>query len=107
MTLEELQRLGINPQSVTESLGKSTKGWVCDDSDRVVAFSMADRARENSWSSPCFRSTRERASATGSWPWPRNGLRHRAASERGSRRISIPRFALTASIASGLDRLED
>ena len=44
MTLEELQRLGINAQSVTESLGKSTKGWVCDDSDRVVAFSMADRA---------------------------------------------------------------
>ena len=44
MTLEELQRLGINPQSVTESLGKSTKGWVRDDSDRVVAFSIADRA---------------------------------------------------------------
>lgn len=44
MTLEELQRLGINPRSVTESLGKSTKGWVCDDFDRVVAFSMADRA---------------------------------------------------------------
>ena len=43
MTLEELQRLGINPQSVTESLGKSTKGWVCDDAGRVVAFSMADR----------------------------------------------------------------
>ena len=44
MTLEELQRLGINPQSVTASFGKSTKGWVCDDFDRVVAFSMADRA---------------------------------------------------------------
>ena len=44
MTLEELQRLGINPQSVTESLGMSTKGWVCVDSDRVVAFSIADRA---------------------------------------------------------------
>jgi ribosomal protein S18 acetylase RimI-like enzyme len=43
MTLEELKRLGLNPQSVTESLGKSTKGWVCDAADRVVAFSMADR----------------------------------------------------------------
>jgi len=43
MTLEGLQRLGINPHGVTESLGKSTKGWVCADSDRVVAFSMADR----------------------------------------------------------------
>jgi GNAT superfamily N-acetyltransferase len=44
MTVEELQRLGINPQSVTEGLEKSTKGWVCDDSGRIVAFSMADRA---------------------------------------------------------------
>ena len=44
MTLEELQRHGINPQSVTESLSKTSKAWVCDDSDRVVAFSIADRA---------------------------------------------------------------
>lgn len=44
MTLEELQRLGIDPRSVTESLGNSTMGWVCEDSDRIVAFSMADRA---------------------------------------------------------------
>jgi len=44
MTLEELQRLGINPQSVTESLGQSVKGWLCEDSGRVVAFSMADCA---------------------------------------------------------------
>jgi GNAT superfamily N-acetyltransferase len=44
MTLDELKRLGIDPRSVMESLGKDTKGWLCDDSDRVVAFSMADRA---------------------------------------------------------------
>ena len=44
MTIEELKRLGINPQSVTESLGKSTKGWLCEDAGRVVAFSMADSA---------------------------------------------------------------
>jgi ribosomal protein S18 acetylase RimI-like enzyme len=44
LTHEELERLGINPQSVTESLGLSTKGWVCDDSGEVVGFSMADRA---------------------------------------------------------------
>jgi ribosomal protein S18 acetylase RimI-like enzyme len=44
MTLEELQRLGITTQSVTESLGKTTMGWLCHDADRVVAFSMADRA---------------------------------------------------------------
>ena len=44
LTLEELQRLGIDPQSVTESLGQSTTGWLCEESGRVVAFSMADRA---------------------------------------------------------------
>ncbi len=44
MSLEDLQRLGITPQSVTESLGQSTRGWLCEDAGRVVAFSMADRA---------------------------------------------------------------
>jgi ribosomal protein S18 acetylase RimI-like enzyme len=44
LTLEELRQLGIDPQSVTKSLGESTKGWLCDDAGRVVAFSMADRA---------------------------------------------------------------
>jgi ribosomal protein S18 acetylase RimI-like enzyme len=44
MTLEELRRLGIDPQSVTASLDMSTQGWVCEDNDRIVAFSMADRA---------------------------------------------------------------
>jgi GNAT superfamily N-acetyltransferase len=44
LTLEELQRLGITPQSVTESLGQSTRGWLCEVDGRVVAFSMADRA---------------------------------------------------------------
>jgi ribosomal protein S18 acetylase RimI-like enzyme len=44
LTLEELQRLGITPGSVTESLGQSTKGWLCDEADQVVAFSMADCA---------------------------------------------------------------
>ena len=44
MTLEELQRLAITPQSVTKSLTESTKGWLCEDADQVVAFSMADRA---------------------------------------------------------------
>ena len=44
MTLEDLQRHGINPQSATESLTNSTKGWLCKDPGKVVAFSMADRA---------------------------------------------------------------
>jgi hypothetical protein len=49
LTLEELQRLGINPQSVTESLGQCNKGWLCNDTGRVVAFSMADRATAAEW----------------------------------------------------------
>ena len=44
LTVEELQRRGITPQSVTDSLDQSTKGWLCEDSGGVVAFSMADRA---------------------------------------------------------------
>jgi ribosomal protein S18 acetylase RimI-like enzyme len=44
LTLEELQQLGINPQSVTESLRQTTKGWLCVDGGQVVAFSMANRA---------------------------------------------------------------
>lgn len=44
MTREDLRRLGITPQSVTESLEASTRGWVCEDRGRVVAFAMADRA---------------------------------------------------------------
>lgn len=99
MTLEQLQRLGINPRSVTESLGSSTKGWVCEDSHRVVAFSMADRATGEVLVIAVLPSTRKGESAADSWPWPRNGSRHRVASERGSRRISIPPFAPTASIA--------
>ena len=44
VTLEQLQRHGINPQSVTEALRQTTKGWLCEDMGSVVAFSMADRA---------------------------------------------------------------
>jgi len=44
LTLEELQRLGINPQSVTKSLAQTTKGWLCEDRGQVVAFAMADCA---------------------------------------------------------------
>lgn len=44
LTLEELQRLGITPRTVTESLASSTRGWLCADDGRVVAFCMADRA---------------------------------------------------------------
>lgn len=44
MTVEELRGIGITPESVTESLAQTTKGWLCEDDRRVVAFVMADRA---------------------------------------------------------------
>jgi ribosomal protein S18 acetylase RimI-like enzyme len=44
LTVEELRRLGITPQSVADNLAQTTRGWVCVDAGRVVGFSMADRA---------------------------------------------------------------
>lgn len=44
LTVEDLHRLGITPQSVTESLAQSTAGWLCEDGGRVAGFAMADRA---------------------------------------------------------------
>jgi ribosomal protein S18 acetylase RimI-like enzyme len=44
MTVEELDRLGINVKSVTESLTQATEGWLCEDAGQVVAFTLADRA---------------------------------------------------------------
>lgn len=44
LTVEELQRLGITPASVEESLAHTTQGWLCEVSGQVVGFSMADRA---------------------------------------------------------------
>ncbi|MBK8321519.1 MAG: GNAT family N-acetyltransferase [Betaproteobacteria bacterium] len=44
MTVDDLRRIGITPESVEESLRASTRGWVCTDAGEVVAFCMADRA---------------------------------------------------------------
>ena len=44
MTVEELARLGITVQSVTESLSISHKGWLCEEDGEVVGFSIADGA---------------------------------------------------------------
>lgn len=44
MTVEQLDRLGINPESVTRSLERSTRGWLCEDAGNIVAFAMADSA---------------------------------------------------------------
>jgi GNAT superfamily N-acetyltransferase len=48
-TLEELQQLGITPESVSERLASTNKGWLCEADDLTVAFCMADRANSELW----------------------------------------------------------
>jgi len=48
-TLEQLHALGITPQSVTQRLAASFKGWLCTSAGQVVGFSMADRATGELW----------------------------------------------------------
>lgn len=42
-TLEQLQALGITPESVAEWLAASCNGWLCTHADLVVGFCMANR----------------------------------------------------------------
>lgn len=45
MSMEELARIGVTPQAVTEMLGTHSRAWVAEEGGRIVAFSMADAAR--------------------------------------------------------------
>ena len=40
---EQMRRLGITRQSVAEGLRSKLRGWIVEDSRRVIAFSLADR----------------------------------------------------------------
>ncbi len=42
MTMEGLAALGITPQSVSRTLGENAKGWVCEESGKIVGFTMGD-----------------------------------------------------------------
>ena len=48
-TLEELAKLGIAEQSVTDRLSSSHKGWLCENNGSVVGFCMADRVTGELW----------------------------------------------------------
>ena len=48
-TLEGLERIGITPQSVTQKLSTTFKGWLCTCDASVVGFSVADRATGELW----------------------------------------------------------
>jgi GNAT superfamily N-acetyltransferase len=48
-TLEELARLGITAESVRQRLASSCSGWLCEQSDTVVGFCMADGDSGELW----------------------------------------------------------
>lgn len=42
LSVTELAAKGITPQSVTAALGDRLEGYLCEESDRMVGFAMAD-----------------------------------------------------------------
>ena len=44
LTLEDLARLGITPESVLASLGSTHRGWAWTVEGRIVGFAMGDRS---------------------------------------------------------------
>jgi len=42
MSLEELARVGITPETVTAMRSGDSRAWVAEEDERMVAFSMAD-----------------------------------------------------------------
>ncbi len=45
ITMEELEsQYGITPQSVAEAMTSHVKGWLCENSGKVVGFAMGDRS---------------------------------------------------------------
>ncbi len=45
ITMEELEEdYGITPESLAESLKTHVRGWLCEESGKVVGFAMGDRA---------------------------------------------------------------
>lgn len=48
-TLEQLHALGITPESVTQKLATTFKGWLCTSGSQVIGFCMADRKAGELW----------------------------------------------------------
>ncbi len=45
VTMEQLEKdYDITPESVAEAMKSLVKGWLCEDSESVVGFSMGDRS---------------------------------------------------------------
>ena len=45
LSMEDLERdYGVTPESLSEAMKLDVKGWVCEDTGRVVGFAMGDRS---------------------------------------------------------------
>lgn len=45
ITLEELEQdYGITPATIAASMESDSRGWLCEEGDRVVGFAMGDRS---------------------------------------------------------------
>jgi GNAT superfamily N-acetyltransferase len=49
LSLEQLQRLGITPETVAQKLASTYRGWLCRFGNRTVGFAMGDRATGELW----------------------------------------------------------
>ena len=48
-TREQLEGLGITESSVTDMIGTSHRGWLCEDGGRVAGFAMGNRRTGEMW----------------------------------------------------------
>ena len=48
-TMDQLRELGITAESVRALLGKTHRGWLCEDEGRVVGFSMGNKQHGEIW----------------------------------------------------------
>jgi|GEM_PF-799179 GNAT superfamily N-acetyltransferase len=49
LSLEQLGRLGITPETVAQKLASTYQGWLCRAEGRTVGFAMGDRATGELW----------------------------------------------------------
>lgn len=48
-TMDQLRELGITVESVGAMLGKTHRGWLCEDEGQVVGFAMGNRQHGEIW----------------------------------------------------------
>ncbi|NKB66668.1 MAG: GNAT family N-acetyltransferase [Candidatus Latescibacteria bacterium] len=49
LSLDELNQLGITPESVRQLMRSSHRGWLCQDGDQVVGFAMGNGDTGEMW----------------------------------------------------------